>query len=728
MRRAAPSGVSLVELLVAITILALAITVALVVYDQARLAYKHGENVTEQQQVARIAFDIVTSDIRMAGFNTNPDGHNARPDEQLEAAYATAITVRADFDADDPVEVDLPEQSLGGAGAAFRAVSTGNDEIVSYVLAKPDGSSTGTLSFSADVGGTVRDASLEDVSVGLVDLTQSDPPYTLYKVVLENDPNGCCGTSFARRIPIVDNVRSLRFHYFDRAGNELSPPGGAETPQAIAARASVRRVGVEIEALTRDADPHWLDAADPDPDTRHFRKFLLEGEVAPPNLGRSAIKDLQSDLTAPSRPASPWLYPGHCGGLFIDWLPNPTQDDVGYYRIAYGADPANLDGVATSLLPGVFVGGLSDATAYHAEIQAVDGAGNLSQPSPSSQVTTANTNTPKPVLALSAAGATGQVDLDWSQITENTTDTGGDPASPTIRDLAGYRIYRGTSPGFVPAAANRIADETDVANLTAPVFSDNQVPACEPQYYKVTAVDSCGLEGQPSNEASAQSWTDVDPSAPIGVQAFPLGGAEVRVEWSPVLNDVNGDPVYVDVYKIYRSPLQSASLADPSGWSYLDSVSGATEYIDSIDIPAGQTVHYLVQALDGCSPPNESALSNNAPVACKFSGQVVIDEPVANEVIWGTRWIRVKNNNRDPAAINGAVWLTFMRESDGDTWPVQINGSGGENWLYLWQADPAAFPAGFFDEGFYVIEARVEQEFSGQSCSAVDTVRIELKQ
>jgi type II secretory pathway pseudopilin PulG len=328
------SGISLVELLVSVTILALATTVALVVYDQARLAYKQGENVTEQQQVARVAFDVISSDVRMAGFNTNPDGNPERPDEQIEAAYATAITVRADYDADDPVDSDLPEQTLGGTGAAFRAVSTGNDEIISYVLAKPDGTSTDTLAFGADVGAAVRDASIEDIAIGRVDLAQTDPPYTLYRLVLENDPSGCCDTSFARRIPIVDNVRSLRFRYYDRAGNEVSPPGGAETPEAIAARSTIRRVGMEIEALTRDSDPHWQDPDDADPDTRWFRKFELGGEVVPPNLGRAAIPDLQSGFKAPSRPSTPTLY--------------PAQDDVAYSRIACGTNPVSLDGLRLS--------------------------------------------------------------------------------------------------------------------------------------------------------------------------------------------------------------------------------------------------------------------------------------------------------------------------------------------------------------------------------------------
>jgi prepilin-type N-terminal cleavage/methylation domain-containing protein len=720
--RRVQSGVSLVELLVSITILALATTVALVVYDQARLAYKHAENVTEQQQVARVAFDIITSDIRMAGFNTNPDGNKTRPDEQLEAAYATAITVRADFDADDPIEFDLPEQTLAGTGAAFAAVSTGNDEIVSYVLAKPDGNSTDTLAFGADVGATVRDASIEDVTVGNVDLTQSDPPYTLYQVVLENDPSGCCGTSFARRIPIVDNVRSLRFRYFDRSGTELAAPGGEETPEAIAARASIRRVGVEIEALTRDADPHWVDADDSNPATRKFRKFELEGEVTPPNLGRGAIRDLQADLVPPSPPNSPWLYPGHCGGLFINWQPNPAQDDVAYYRLAYGVDSGAMDGLRSALLPGLFVDGLGDDTAYYVSLQAIDASGNVSIPGPLELVTTSNTNTPLGVLALNSIGGTEQIDLDWSETAENTASTSGDPASPEIRDLAGYRIYRSKSSGFTPSGSNRIADENDVADLPAPVFTDLEASRCTPQYYRVTAVDECGLEGQPSNQVSAQSWTDVDPREPIGVQAFSEYTSNARVEWSEVHEDVDGRRNYVDRYEIYRSPLQAAGLPEPASWSYVDVVSNATVYHDSIVIPAGQTVYYRVKAVDTCSPPNESELSASAPAGCRFRGQIVIQEPDFDDNVKGTELVQVENINSVPTAVNTEVRLTWVAE-DGDSWTTTI-GSGGAAWSYSWDATPTGIPLGFFQPGRYVMTAEVDQTYLGQSCTAIASVRI----
>ena len=57
--------------------------------------------------------------------------------------------------------------------------------------------------------------------------------------------------------------------------------------------------------------------------------------------------------------------------------------------------------------------------------------------------------------------------------------------------------------------------------------------------------------------------------------------------------------------------------------------------------PAGETVFYLVQAVDECSPPNESALSDHARPVCSFSGWVQILDPVRNEQLFGMHNVQV---------------------------------------------------------------------------------------
>ncbi len=174
-----------------------------------------------------------------------------------------------------------PEDLL--AGGAFENVSTGNDEIVGYVLAKPGGLSADTLSFDADVAEVPRDGLTETVLVEHVALTHDDPPYTLYRFHVKSD------SSRVVRTPVIDNVRSLRFTYLDGSGSVVCDPCGTDGP---AVRASIRRIHVEIEGLTRDPDLRWTDPHDSNPATRGHRKFRLALDITPPNLGLAVGPDL----------------------------------------------------------------------------------------------------------------------------------------------------------------------------------------------------------------------------------------------------------------------------------------------------------------------------------------------------------------------------------------------------------------------------------------------------
>ncbi len=294
-------GLSIVEVLVAITILVLTTTAALVVYDAGWHSVKNGENATEQQQMVRISFDRLKSDLQLAGLNYNPDG-TARPDEQIEAAYDTAVVVRADFDIQDPARNRTPEDVL--AGGAFDWISTGNDEIVVYVLAKPDGSSVDTLTFDADVKDSPRDGVVETVSIPDVALVHDDPPYTLYRISLNNDTGTWGSPDFLVRTPIAENVRSLSLRYYDSSGAQINAfdlsqtaddIGGGETPAARRDRSRIHRIELDLEGLTRDPDLYWKDPDDADPDTWAFRKFQLRGDVSVRNVGMIGVEDLPAN-------------------------------------------------------------------------------------------------------------------------------------------------------------------------------------------------------------------------------------------------------------------------------------------------------------------------------------------------------------------------------------------------------------------------------------------------
>src|SRR5262249_43185313 len=118
--------------------------------------------------------------------------------------------------------------------------------------------------------------------------------------------------------------------------------------------------------------------------------------------------------------------------------------------------------------------------------------------------------TPSHLLAAFSAGRT---DLQWDPNTEN--------------DLGSYRVYRGTSAGFTPTPANRIA------TLTSPSYSDTGAAG---GYYKVSAVDVNGNESGFALVTPAQT-TDVGGSELVvfaldGVRPNPANTSGLHVAFA----------------------------------------------------------------------------------------------------------------------------------------------------------------------------------------------------
>lgn len=83
-----------------------------------------------------------------------------------------------------------------------------------------------------------------------------------------------------------------------------------------------------------------------------------------------------------------------------------------------------------------------------------------------------------------------QTMLDWGEVTD--------------ADLCCYEVFRGSSPGFVPSDANRIATTTDRTAVD---------PAGSPYFYRIAARDVHGNRG-PSALVMPHGTTDVDGTAP----------------------------------------------------------------------------------------------------------------------------------------------------------------------------------------------------------------------
>jgi prepilin-type N-terminal cleavage/methylation domain-containing protein len=715
-------GMSMVEVLVALAVLVVAATIALLIYEASRKSFKRGENVSEQQQAVRIAFDRLTSDLRMAGFNYNPDGAGNRPDEQIEAAFDTAVVVRADYDAEDATLSTTPESTLDGS--AFLTVSTGNDEIVVYALAKPDGSSTDTLTFSADVAEAQRDGDVETINVPNVALVHDDPPYTLYRITLDNDGSLLNTNGFFTRTPLVENVQSMNFRYYSQVGNQVNSTfdlgtiaddiGGAEDASDVATRASIRRIGIEVVGLTRDPDLEWVDVNDTNPNTRRYQKFPLNGDVTPRNLGMVGIQDLASDITPPSKPGTPQLIPGHCEGLFAMWAANPVDEQVTTYRLNLGVAAGAYTITRSTGGTSIFVGELAMGNTYYGMIQASDAAGNLSIPSNEASTALSDVNVPEaPTNPAATSDLNGAVKLTWDAVTENTQALPA--ADPNLRDLAGYRVYRSPSPNFTPGTP--LVDETIVGNKPNPDYIDQTVVNCKTYYYQITAADKCANESAPSVEVYGMSTSNVQPLAPQNVQVFFQGLSQVKLTWDPVVQDVNGDTITIENYNVYRTstPLpNNVTPTDASGFTMVGTATGVTEYVESYLVPIGYTHWYAVSAIDEC--PNESQVSAPVRPECAFSGDVVFVEPSNGQPVAGVVPVTVAVQNSIDTFTQ--VTLEFFHVTNGTVMHTEVIPTTCDAnlglcvWSYDWLASPP---------GPYTITATVTNAYA---CSKSESINV----
>lgn len=651
------SGLSLAEVLVAFTLLAVTITAALVLYDDTRRSIKRGENQIDQQQVVRIAFDELNGDLRLAGYNHNPDGLTSRPDEQIEAAFDTAVAIRADFDGDDPVASLVPEDDLDGG--AFDVVSTGNDEIRLYVLAKPGGGagSDDTLVFAADVS-EPRDGTVETISVPGVALVQDDPPYTLYRVTFNNDPTTFGTPDFIVRTPLADNIERMSFQYFDRAGLSINPTfdlsvttddiGGAEDALPLRRRAAIRRVGVEVVGRMRDADVSLdragmgLSLAELEPQ-RERRRFRLTGDVVPRNAGMRGMADLFALGTPPGTPESLDVVPGHCKGLMVTWDPRPATDDIDHYRVFWGEDANDPIEQFPTATTDYYLDGLEHDHDYYVSVQAIDRRGTPSLVSSEQFVRTSELTTPRsPATVNASLGLDERIEIDWSPVVENDDSLSGDPDPYRLRDHRGYAVYRTESSGAPLGPGDLLDDTLDVGDL---LYVDESMVHCQDYYYRVRAVDHCGVESDDSVEVTGQSTTTTVPAAPLNVEAYFYPFGQIRVTWQAVLENVDADPISIDRYRIYRTNMMPDGQQPTDGdFTFLTEVSVPAgdpgEYIDNFAVLAGQTAWYRVTAVDRC--PNESDPSSPAEPSCWSFADVWFENPQHEAVLTTATTVHIR--------------------------------------------------------------------------------------
>ncbi len=237
-------------------------------------------------------------------------------------------------------------------------------------------------------------------------------------------------------------------------------------------------------------------------------------------------------------------------------------------------------------------------------------SGTLSGPY-TANVTVTNVAPAAPVHLVAYDSSSTKVGIRWRQNTE--------------RDFLRYRIYRGTSPAPTAKVDSTTGGIADTSKLFTGLTNGTTY------YFRVTAVDSAGLESPYSNEVSATpsavAPVNVAPAASVNLVVFDTSSTKIGIKWQK-----NTESDFLR-YRIYRGTSTSPTtkvdsttggIADTSklftgltnGTKYylrvtaVDSAGLESPYSNEVSATPGTAVS-VEKVLD--KTPTEYALSQNYP-------------------------------------------------------------------------------------------------------------------
>ena len=486
-----------------------------------------------------------------------------QPDEQVEFAGATAITIRGNFDysANQAGDTDHGrEPAIENQSPHFPLITTGNDEIVTYALvsnkaasgAAPNNQSI-TMFIDINNGGVPRrqahpgGSAEREVTITGVDLTNNNPPYTLYRFTFDS-------AGAVQRIPLADNIRSLNFFYYADASGQvplrdaagaLAPNvgGGGQYDPATAGswnapqrqvRSRIRGIRVRLVGMSPVPDARFADtstaagietgmlsstttagvpvfAADTVAPT--YRRVAADTLVAPRNLGLTGLP--QTFLQPPPQPSITSVCTGYCAIAVLNWNPNSTNPNASYV-VLWDVDPAgsfsNAYDAGTSNTFALDLTGQDVSQDLYFKVRATNQGGST-ESTVVGPYLAKNATTPNVATSLVATGngtipaLPGRVRLSWTAPITNAAgtpscSTGSPTVSNYLREIQGFRIYKSTNAN-VPVNNGNLEVDENTSGAEAPqtdgygnyTWDDTEVSCGQNYYYRVVTVEYCAATG-----------------------------------------------------------------------------------------------------------------------------------------------------------------------------------------------------------------------------------------
>ena len=268
---------------------------------------------------------------------------------------------------------------------------------------------------------------------------------------------------------------------------------------------------------------------------------------------------------------------------------------------------------------------------------------------------------PTQPVNVTAAGASGQVDLSWSPSTGTSNIT--------------YSVYRGTSAGGEGASA--IASGITAGWYTPTInYADTSAANGTKYYYIVKGVNSLGASSG-STEVSATAGAPAVPSTPASLSASGFDD-DVFLGWSA--SATGQGPI---TYNVYRGTSSGGESSTP-----VASGLGSAGYVDT-GLTDGTTYYYKVAAVNAggtSAMSSEMSTKTSTPVvriaagSSSAVGNYSADEDFSGGTAFSVSLPITTTNAIDPAPVNvyeggryGAMTYTIPGLTAGQTYIVRLH-------------------------------------------------------
>jgi fibronectin type 3 domain-containing protein len=316
---------------------------------------------------------------------------------------------------------------------------------------------------------------------------------------------------------------------------------GVLYPSVGRALGRVFRDGTAESGATYEYRVVYLDGEEETDETRTVR-VTVEPHTVPPSTGLEADAD-------PTRVRLTWDYPEHSGApddpFFAFRIERAAGDGpfegVNEQPVARNDAAETLSWVDRSVRPGV---------SYRYRVRAVDFTGRPGPASAPVATTAVDDAPPRSPLDIVTTPGEGEVRIDWR-------------VAPQAR-VAGYHVERseGLSEPFTRLTADTLIP------VDRPSWLDTTVVSADQVFYRVVAVDTAGVESQPSNPIAAVPSDTTPPEAPGGL-SLATEARTLQLAWAPSSSaDVDGYHVFRGetrdrLVRVTQKPIEDTTFVDP---------------------------------------------------------------------------------------------------------------------------------------------------------------------